>query len=199
MKHWSFALIVLLSLGAAAAWLAAVIDVESIVASGLLCSAAGLLLAWVSYRANRRIGLYYGLAAPTIAVVCGCVIALLEWGPHEAQLPVSVALLVVTVLYVPAAGMAIGELSKTAPSARQPIRLQFRVRALLLAMFLVAMVFGLHRLFGQRGSAVGVLAEYALFLGWVLRNFDRAHGAWPGAAAASEPALPEPPKTVPLD
>lgn len=82
-------LLILYTLGILIAAIAAMVDIESIMGSGPIMSLVGIWIAFLSYRRDHPIGLFYGLAVPTVSVFCFIVINGLDWGPSDAHVPVS--------------------------------------------------------------------------------------------------------------
>jgi hypothetical protein len=68
---------------------AALIDIESIVATGPIISLLGLPVAIISIRNARYLGIVFGLSGLAITIACFLLIFNLQWSPHEAQMPVS--------------------------------------------------------------------------------------------------------------
>ncbi len=150
----------------------AVIEIESIVFSGPLLSISGLLITFLSFRRDRLLGLLFGLSAPTVAAFCLFVIATLEWGPAEAHWPVAALLVLYGFFSIPAGVLA--ALDRPTPaSERRRASSQFSIAAMLVLMFLLAVVLGFAQAAGDKGLAAGISLAYLVVLLHVLSRFFR--------------------------
>ena len=152
-------LLIVYTLGILIAAIAAMVEIESIVGSGPIMSLVGIWIAFLSYRRDRPIGLFYGLAVPTVSVFCFIVINLMEWGPSDAHVPVSAFLVLFAWACIPACSLAIWEVRRQRGLAqRRPV--QFSIAFLLGLMFVVALGLGLAQAVGIRGFALVVILTY---------------------------------------
>lgn len=158
-----------------AAVVAAVIEIETIVVTGPLLSLSGLVMAGWSFYRGARLGFYFGLTAPTIAVICFAVIYGFSWGPSEAATPIASLLFVFGVGCIPLAFLALRETDPT-PVFRSATPPQFSLAALLVWTLAVSLPLGFYRL-GPVGAALGVLGSYALLVGYALVHFHATRAA----------------------
>lgn len=80
---------------------AALVDIESIVATGALLTPLGLVVAGVCYVGRVRSGLIFGLSVPAMAIACFAAIAGFQWSPAQAQFPVGFAICVFAAAALP--------------------------------------------------------------------------------------------------
>ncbi len=163
-------LIAIQALGALAAALVAIADIESIVLSGGPVSVAGLLIAAISFRRNRPAGLHLGLAAPTMAVFCFLIIYFLQWSPSTAQVPISMLLAAFALIHLFAGYLAFQE-SRRADGGGRKRRLQFSIASLLGLMVIVSVFFSLSKTAGELGAVIGGGVAYATFVVYFQRRF----------------------------
>jgi len=64
---------------------AAFYDIESIVATGMVLSPIGMLVAFLSKRGKLTRGIAFGLSGPAISSFCLILITVLHWKPTDAQ------------------------------------------------------------------------------------------------------------------
>ncbi len=166
----------------------AVRDIESIMVSGPVVSVIGLLVGLMSLRRYDGVGLLFGLSALSMSVLCLSVIYGLEWGPHEAALPISCLLIAYAILSLPAGAVAFRRLRRP-PIATRRLRMQFQISTLLGLTFLVAVVFSLHGTFGPLWGAVGVMIAYSIVFARIAARF---HDGRPGADSSEETSVGEP-------
>jgi hypothetical protein len=166
-------LVILHTLGIAVATIFAAGDIETIIPSGLILGPTGILIALASFRAGCPVGFHYGLAAPTVAVICFCIIFGLKWGPSDAENPITTALVVFSLISLPLSGWGLKESYRQ--SARNPLRFQFSIASLLWAMLIVALVCGFLRMGNQLGTAVVILVAYGMIIQSSIRRFWRVH------------------------
>lgn len=157
--------------GVVAAAIAAAIDVESIIFTGPLLSAVGLLLAGSACRRNRVTALYFALGVPTISVICFVLIYGFRWDPRDAQLPISLLLVVFAIGYTLAVPAVIHDLRRDAPASRK-FRMRFTIKDLLALTLLVAINAGLMQTGSEPLVALGLLATYAACLAYFLRQLN---------------------------
>ena len=79
----------------------AVFHIQSIIHTGPLLSLTGAVVAFRSYRRDRVLGLYLGLATPAMAVACFALICGLRCDPGTAQGPVMLILGVYALVHLP--------------------------------------------------------------------------------------------------
>lgn len=163
-------LLVLQLLGVLIATGVAAWDIESIVFTGPVLFVTGLGIAAVSSLAGRPFGFYFGLAAPTVAVLCFSIICGLEWSPQEAHDPISLLLVGFCVLFTALGILALLERQKDGIVRRRG-RFQFSIAAMLWAMVVTAIVCGCIRTDNQQRIAVSALAAYVIVVGYFVRRF----------------------------
>jgi hypothetical protein len=165
------ALIILQTITVEVAVLAAMGDIETTECSGPIVGGMGLIVAFLAFRRNLPIGLCFGLAAPTVYVLCFALISGMGWDPDGAERPMRFILTVVALVHVVAALIALEELTAAEGDRRQRLPFQFSIMALLVLMVLVSVFFGSYQSFGHVGAAVGALFVYGVILTYVLRQF----------------------------
>ncbi len=172
----------------AIAAIAACGNIRSILLSGPILSLTGFMVALLSFRAHRRVGFYFGLAAPTVAVTCLNLIAVFDWGPSEAHMPVGGMVVVLLIVSLPAGLVAVRECRRRA-LPQYPLPVQFSIASLLWTMLFVAVFFSCFRMGQQRGMAIVVLAGYSMFMWRLIRSFRGARGILsdlPSVAASND-------------
>jgi len=147
-------LIVAHTLGVLVAGIAAVFGIRSILVSGPILALTGILIAVLSYRKRCRIGFYFGLTAPTVALAWFLIICCLSWGPDYAHLPVSLFLIVFALGNIPGCVFCISELLTAHTGAQH--RFQFSIRTLLAITFFVALYLGILRSLDVFGRLLSV-------------------------------------------
>ena len=80
---------------------AAFYNIYSIVVTGAILSLVGILTAFFSRRSTLTYGWIFGLSGPAISSACFVLIHLLDWGPTDAQHPVSIIAVVYTTFALP--------------------------------------------------------------------------------------------------
>ncbi len=136
-------LIVAHTIGVLVAGIAAVFEIESILASGPVLALTGSLLAGLSYRARHRIGFGFGLTAPVVALAWFLIINGLSWGPDRAHLPVSLFLIIFALASIPGSVFCVLEVLSSHAGADH--RFQFSIGTMLAITFLVALYLGILR------------------------------------------------------
>jgi hypothetical protein len=174
----------------AVATLIAVANIRTIQYSGPLLSAAGLTIAFISFRRNLPAGLCLGLAAPTAAVFCFSLICGSHWQPDQAAGPMVLILADVNLFHWAAAYCAIRELTAENCDERPRIPFQFSIRALLILMLLVSVSFGSYDMFGKIGVAIAAQLAYIVVIAYFLRLFFVARARKQEDADDSLPASP---------
>jgi len=170
MRVFIIILIVLQLIGIVSSMAAAIVEIETIVGTGPAFSLAGVLISALCYRSNTEVGFYFGLAVPTIAVLCFAAIFGFQWSPADAQVPIGCAICGFGVLAIPLGLFALLE-GRSADLAKRPVRLQFGIAVLLGLMFVVSVPLGLLRTGQQLGAAIGILVSYGVVAGFVVRRF----------------------------
>lgn len=84
--QWLVGLKILTIIGGA---IAAHIEIESILVSGSLLTLQGIPIGLLSYRASYWRGLSFGVCGPAISIFCFLLINIMDWGPKDAEEPVS--------------------------------------------------------------------------------------------------------------
>ena len=102
---------------------------------------------------------------------CLFLIATQKWDPRQAQIPVGTILVVYGLLCMPASALSVQELH-TSGSAGARAHFQFSIAALLVLMFVLALVLGLSQT-GEKGIVVGIALGYLAILLYVLNQFFR--------------------------
>jgi hypothetical protein len=122
-------------LAANAALVASMIDVESIVATGPMLTAPGIVLAYATRPLRSRGVLTVALSGPLVCAVIALSIAVFELGPGEAQGPVTLMLACYLLIFWPAAIYSLKRIVQwNAAIASPPSWKQFSLKTLLMAM-----------------------------------------------------------------
>ena len=79
---------------------AAVIDIESIVASGPIMLVYGAILVYLTYRLGGRRFRWFAWTCCTFPIAVFLIIFTLEWSPADAQVPISVLCCVFTLMVI---------------------------------------------------------------------------------------------------
>jgi hypothetical protein len=194
MRVFILVSIVLLTLGLVASGIAAVVDIETIVFSGPLCSLVGIVIAALCYRKNIHAGFLFGLSVPTLAVLCFTTILGLEWSPGQAQVPIGSVIVLFVLLTIPMSILALLEL-RHADMSKRTVGFQYGIAELLGLMFLVAVVVALLRTGKSSGMAIGVLVGYGIVAVYVLYCFytvrRRITVVMPGDVVDTKPSQAE--------
>lgn len=170
MRSFLFWMHIAQTFGILLAVVLAVIDIESIVISGPILGLTGALIAFLAHRRDHLLGLLFGLSAPTVAAFCLFVIAMLEWSPADAQVPVAAFLILYGFLCVPGSALAIAEL-QSSRNSRPHAPFQYTIAAMLVLMLVLAIVLGLAQTAGGKGLAAGISLAYLSALSYVLNQF----------------------------
>jgi hypothetical protein len=147
----------------------------------------GGIVTWIAFRRNLPWSFGYGLAAPTISVVCFSTICGLDWSPEEAQVPISLLLVTFSLGCLPLAVIALDEVRRRPKSAAK-LPFQFGIATMLWGMALISVPLGASRAGGQVGAAVSVLGAYLVALAVLLRKFSmsRVSATVPTLTASNE-------------
>ncbi len=168
-------LLCLQAIGTLCAALAALVEIETIVASGPILSLSGLVIVAWGVRRDSVWAFYSGLSAPTMSVVCFCIIYGLQWSPAQAGAPIGALVTLYAVASVPVAIAAIRQLS-SAVAVRPPARLQFSLRHVLGLMLLVSVNLMLLRTGSEMAVSAGVLYSYGFVCRYLMRQFHLGGG-----------------------
>jgi hypothetical protein len=152
---------------------AAIAEIETIVVSGPLLSAVGVLITVLAAARRLRQSVGFGLAVPAISMVCFALIHVFEWAPHQAQTPIGALLAVFAFASLPLGYSALREADPRSEPSLRPF--QFRLASLLGVMAVMAPPLALLRISPAAG-AVGVLIGYALLLAYALHRFYAGRG-----------------------
>lgn len=181
-------LILLLAIGSGMAAVAAAIEPESILGSGPAVGYVGLWLAALAFRWRRTATFFFALLGPTVFVACTAMIAMMHWGPGEAQAPVAAVLSIwalfqcVTIPWAlfdwrargGAAAPANSASGEIAIQALPPARLQLSLRWLMLLMLLSTVPMGTFTLKGEYASIVAAALVYVVLVLLSVRAFYRS-------------------------
>jgi hypothetical protein len=165
------AMIILQTIMVEVAVLAAMGDIETTECSGPIVGGMGLIVAYFAFRRNLPFGLCFGLAAPTVYVLCFALVSGMGWDRWHAERPMLFILTVVALFHVVASFFVLEEHTAARDDRRQKLPFQFSIMALLVLMVLVSVFFGSYQSFGHVGAAVGALFVYGVILTYVLRQF----------------------------
>ncbi|MBK7996460.1 MAG: hypothetical protein IPK14_24750 [Blastocatellia bacterium] len=77
------------------------VEIRTILLSGPMLSAVGLVVAWTSYRCNKRLGVVVGLSGFLISLFCISLILIFNWLPQEAETPIRIIGLIYSFLVLP--------------------------------------------------------------------------------------------------
>lgn len=182
-------LCVLQILGVSGAVVAAVVEIESILWTGPVFSFLGLLVALGSRTSRSASNALFGLSAAVVSVFWFVWIVSLSWGPNDAQVPVSSALIGCELLVVPVGWVALYRtLRSPEPRLTGDDRpWQFGISGLLVATAVLAVALGVGRMVYDHGHGVRLAVAVGLFvlsgvgtgitLGWGLRPSGEAKDA----------------------
>jgi hypothetical protein len=163
--------------GIQVAAIVAAYEIESIVFSGPILSVTGALIALLSFRRGCTFGLLFGLAAPSVTAFCLFVIAMLEWSPGDAHLPVSTFLFLFGLGCIPACAVTILE-ARAVNAGRANTPFQYSIAAMLVLMLALALGLGLTQAYSYKGAAAGTTLAYLVVLLYVLhRHFENRRSA----------------------
>ena len=165
-------LIVLQMIGLVVAASIAGMEIESIVGSGPMVALVGFAIAAWAYRTNRPLGLAFGLGAPTLAVLCFCLIFGYELSPNQAAQPIGLLIVFAGLALVALGTLTIREIRIAERRLRARVPFQFSVRALLVLTFVCAVVFRLATVGNTGGTAVAIGAAYTAALVFIVRRFQ---------------------------
>lgn len=95
----ALAIVQLLSIFIAA--LAAFIEIETILVSGLVVSILGTITAYLSYRCKNLLGIFWGSSAILVSLATFFTIFISSWSPSEASIPIACLILGYVVSAIP--------------------------------------------------------------------------------------------------
>jgi hypothetical protein len=134
-------------LGICGAVILAAHEIESIPGTGVILSATGVALAIPAvYRRRIRAAIVFGLSAPVFSVAVFLWIAIMGWGPRQAQVPVPPALIAYEILVFPIMLMALQRAIDQRHAAGERRSFQFGIAALLTTTLIAAVSFAAARL-----------------------------------------------------
>ena len=159
------------TLGIVVATCFAVIDFPSIILTGPLLIASGVLIASISYRTNRLVGFLFGLAAPSLGMSSVLAISLMYSRLSRAHEPVCTLLVVFSIISIAICGAALGELrlARQGDGHRRPF--QFSIGSLLLLMLALSVALGLGQALQTRAAAVIFSVVYGIASVYVRDRF----------------------------
>jgi hypothetical protein len=157
-------------IGIVAAAIAAAIEIETIVATGPTLALVGLLISSFCYYWNLQLGFCFGLSTPTIAVVCFTSILGFSLSPQEASLPIGALIVIFSLADAPVGVVAIREIQRS-QFCKRNAKFQFRIATLMGLMFLTAIFFGLFRIGGEAGVAIGIIIVYTTIASYAVKCF----------------------------
>jgi hypothetical protein len=166
-------LIIIHALGVMIAGIAALVEIESILLSWPLLDALSLIIAFLAYRRNRVVCLYYAITAPTVSVFCFAAIFGLNWGPERAHFPISFFLLLFGLGNCAFSDSSLSELKRPEIVFARRGPFQFSIAAIMGLTLLVGLSFSLWKTVGDRGIAISVILCYLSFLIYFLQRFHR--------------------------
>lgn len=139
---------------------------ESIIFTGPLLSIAGLVLAAIACRLQSVTVLVHGLSAPVVCAFGAMLISANQWGPTPARAPITIILVLYTVLCLPLAALAFIRIRwPILPAAASgPPWWQFSLRSMLFAMTTVCVSIAVGRLLFKNV----VRADYVAFGGYAI-------------------------------
>lgn len=180
-------LVLLHGIGVVVATLIAVAEIESIVASGPILSATGLILAILAYRRKRTLTLYYALGAPTVSLFCFAIISGLHWGPGRAHFPIGVFLAMFGVINTLLGTAACHELKLPATKRRRQGPFQFSIAAIMGLTLVVALSLSLIQTLGDLGIALAMIFCHLSLLAYLLKRYHQ-EDSFPEAIKTSHSA-----------
>lgn len=167
-------LLAIQTVGIAVGVLATFFDIESILFSGPLLSFTGVLTAVLGYRRSLMAAFYFGLSLPTMSLLTFCLIFGLQWGPAQAEVPVSRLVAGFGLLVIPLGIYAIEQARRgqIGPRAGKP---QFSLLLLLGLMLVASILFGSLRTGDPPKMAAGVAITYAIVAAYSVLRFHANH------------------------
>jgi hypothetical protein len=168
-----FFLVLLHAIGVILAALIALIEIESIIPSGLILSVVSLVLAVVAYRRKRAVTLYYALAAPTVSCFCFALIYGLHWGPDKAKFPIGVILAIYSLINTGLGAAACRELKTPQKIERRQGPFQFSIASIMGLTLVVALSLSLIQTLGDRGLALATILCHLSLVTYLLKRYHQ--------------------------
>ncbi|MCC6123826.1 MAG: hypothetical protein IT426_02605 [Pirellulales bacterium] len=172
-----FSLVIIHILGVTVAVILALIEIESIIPTGICLVAYSLIVALLAYRRNRATCLYYALAAPSVSVACFSVIFGLHWGPNDARIPIGCSLALFGLVNIPFGIAALFELKQPESGSRRKGPFQYSIASIMGLTLVVALSLSLSKTLGNRGIALAILLCHLSLTAYILRRFHKKE--WP--------------------
>lgn len=98
----------------------AFIEIRTIAVSGSVLTCTGLICTILCVKAERRLGILFGLSGPAISICCFLLIFLQRWSPDDAQEPISGLALAYGIVFMPLGLLTIFRGRETIPSEPSP-------------------------------------------------------------------------------
>lgn len=163
-------------LGILTAAIVALAEIESILFSGPALSLGGIVIAVLAYRRRAVMAFAFGVYAPSAALFCFLLIYTQRWGPSEADQPISLLMIALSLVALPLGFFAFDDMR------RRPLdrgrRAQFRIATLLGLTAAIAVVLGLLRALNTPALVVAFSTAYvfivAVFTYRIRGQADRA-------------------------
>lgn len=178
-------------LGICGSVIISVIDVESIVITGPLFTATGLVVAcgWIVSRDVSTLA--FGLSTGVVSLSIFLLIFSLEWSPSDAQFPVPLMLLGYEVVVVPVGLLSMYRTLVASRRDKVEHRWQFSLRSLLIVTFVVGICCSATKI----AFALGFAAILAAAVGWCVSTIITAGIVWRHASrhcASADVMSPKP-------
>jgi hypothetical protein len=159
------------TLGIVVATCFAVVEFPSIVLTGPLLIASGVLIALTSYRRDRLVGFLFGLATPSLGVLCVLAISLMYSRLSRAHEPVCTLLVLFSIVSIAMCGAALGELRSARQGDGRRSPFQFSIGSLLLLMLALSVALGLGQALQTKAAAVIFSVVYGIAYVYVCDRF----------------------------
>lgn len=161
-EKWAIGLWLFQVLGTVATLIAALVEVETIIATFPVLSLLGLSLALIARPLHSWLVVAFGLSAPLVCALCAASIAVFDWGPRSAQDPIARILQVYGLVTVPLAAGAFLRIETRGWHPQGTARdWRYSLRSMLLLMTALCVVFVLIRIVVL--SATGASFGFGLF------------------------------------
>ena len=161
-QRWAIALWGLQVLATLVAAAAAAVDVESIIGTGPALTVAGVALVIVARPARSWWVLAMSLSAPAVCIFCAALIVACEWGPSDAQTPISIIAAGYAVLATPLAAVALRQILDWR-SAQPPFPWRYSMKSLLMLVTAVCLLAAGYRTLAS-GSLYGNVNGFVVFI-----------------------------------
>jgi hypothetical protein len=165
-----FVLLIIQTVGITLAVIAANVEIESIIATGLVLSALSLMLAYLAFQRKYSICLYYGLTTPAVSLFCFVLINVLHWGPNEARIPIGIFLAGFGMVNIPFGILALRELKRTKTQSFRKGPFQFSIAAIMGLTLVVALSLSLIKTLGLVGIFLAGLLCHLSLLTYVMKR-----------------------------